>query len=1209
MQFAYEFLTPDRFQQLVQALITRTYPDAQCYPIGQKDGGRDALDSSSTDEIVVFQVKFRRERLSNDDAFQILKPVIDAEVPKAVYLKARGVRKYILITNLGGTGALDTGSMDRTQSYVNEVLPIPALIWWRADIDARLNDAYDVMWRFSEVLNGHDVLRRLVDDSLGEQARRRRLAVENYLVHQYEEDQYVKFKQADLQSSALLSLFVDVPMGLGPMQGGELLRETRRSHALEVIKSVARDCDYPPRGVIEVGGATLLAHAYGQRYFTRAVIEGAPGQGKSTLAQYLCQVQRMRFLNSPELEQIPKNHQIVPARIPFKVDLRDFALWLKGMNPISGVTLPSNTITSLESFLAAQVQHFSGGFSFSVDDVQLFLSKVPALIFLDGLDEVSPMSDRRAVVEQVSAASSRIQHSSSLTQIIVTSRPAAVANAPQFNSDAWTHLRLHSINEDLIYEYVERWGTARKLTKGDIMELASVLRRKLSSTHIKDLARNTMQLTILLNLVHVRGHALPDHRTALYDAYIDIFFNREAANNQIVRENRQLLIDIHGYLAWRMHSASETRRTGGRVREEALRDMISEFLQSRESPVDTLDELLDGVVQRIVALVSRVEGTFEFEVQPLREYFAARHLYNTAAYSPVGDPKSGTKTEIFEAIAPNPFWLNVTRFYSGCYSVGEIAGLGNQIKDLLEIGDRALTSLPRTIASALLSDRVFHQAPRVRKAVVESALGNLMIRYAFLYAYSDGRSINLSLPEDEGRTEVIRFLISSALSAPSEASRIEIATLVKRIYSTAVRQVWQEFVPELSDKKAYLTWLRFGANIGTLHSIDRAAASALAQESEGLRLLLVAAGHRAVLQTASDQRAAILETVSNTSEIDRIEGAIWQVSSAINSVRFGSAFRHRLFYSDPVSNLGDILDPKLRNLVLEIRSILEKCAPADCHSPGLFDALIAAYEEALGETWLSWCVASAFVSQVKFSELKDSTSTSLAMHFAREGSIKRSSKSWWRTSLSSLDDVEHSLPGRVLIFCQVATPSNIRANYLSLDEHLKSLDSTVFQSILKSLRQVTSAPLPSELVREMLSGRTSARLKVILGFRAPDNMRLELVASIPSEALENSGVMADTCMEWLLQQKISTFEDAEWYSYAKEAARIYPWVRVAFTGIHLRTQKTRMPPELARKILSNSAAYPAPLIGIADQVLSDSQYKSSRSVGATARRRRWTANG
>jgi hypothetical protein len=117
-------------------------------------------------------------------------------------------------------------------------------------------------------------------------------------------------------------------------------------------------------------------------------------------------------------------------------------------------------------------------------------------------------------------------------------------------------------------------------------------------------------------------------------------------------------------------------------------------------------------------LVSRVQETYEFEVQPLREYFAARHLYETAPYSPTGAEKSGTKLDRFDALARNPYWLNVARFYGGCFSNGEISALVDELNEVSSSEPYKLTSHPRTLALMLLGDWVFTQyQPAVRKVV------------------------------------------------------------------------------------------------------------------------------------------------------------------------------------------------------------------------------------------------------------------------------------------------------------------------------------------------------------------------------------------------------------------------------------------------------------------------------------------------------------
>src|SRR5208283_1437826 len=145
--------------------------------------------------------------------------------------------------------------------------------------------------------------------------------------------------------------------------------------------------------------------------------------------------------------------------------------------------------------------------------------------------------------------------------------------------------------------------------------------------------------------------------------------------------------------------------------------------------VSSVSALFSGMVERVVFLVSRVEGTYEFEVQPLREYFAARYLYETAPYSPPGNEKKGTKPDRFDAIARNFYWLNVTRFYAGCYSVGELPSLIDCLQQLIAEEGYSLISHPRILAATLLSDWVFAQHPKSVKEVIHLILDGIGLRF------------------------------------------------------------------------------------------------------------------------------------------------------------------------------------------------------------------------------------------------------------------------------------------------------------------------------------------------------------------------------------------------------------------------------------------------------------------------------------------------
>jgi hypothetical protein len=87
LDYALENLGPERFQELCQALIVRERPDVQAFPVGQPDGGRDAVVYTRTGrdrrEYIVYQVKFVREPATHADRREWLETVIDQEVAKS----------------------------------------------------------------------------------------------------------------------------------------------------------------------------------------------------------------------------------------------------------------------------------------------------------------------------------------------------------------------------------------------------------------------------------------------------------------------------------------------------------------------------------------------------------------------------------------------------------------------------------------------------------------------------------------------------------------------------------------------------------------------------------------------------------------------------------------------------------------------------------------------------------------------------------------------------------------------------------------------------------------------------------------------------------------------------------------------------------------------------------------------------------------------
>ncbi len=732
MDYHYETLNHQRFQKLCQAVIVAQFPNTQCLPVEQPDGGRDAFSINTEfnqNGFTVFQVKFSKNP-SSKKAREVIKSVIKSEKERVDELIQRGAKQYFLITNVEGTAHLDVGSIDKVNQTLSKEFSISSQVWWRDDLDRRLENFPDTKWNYPEILKATDILPLLVRSHSNSGIDRVARALTSYMAIQYDKDKDVKFKQVDLKRK-LTNLFVDLPIGHKQPATG-----LRRSHDINIeeldeisayINLLDIDEDYEIQQESSFGhsgqAAEFLANMPPERGVLRFVIEGAPGQGKSTLTQFLCQVNRMRLLDEKdELDKkIDDAHKNGIARTPFRIDMRDYASWVTEKELFLNSSKTNWQISgqaSLENFLVSHLEELTGGLKITTDDLLQFFKLSHSIIVLDGFDEVANLETRKSIVKKICDTAKRLDHQAKSMQIIVTSRPAAFANSPGFPEDDWTYLELKDLQEENIEAYKDKWVKVQDLDEDDSSQVSSILADKMEQPYLRDLARNPMQLTILLHLIHVQGMALPEKRTMLYEEYMKLFFHREAEKSRVVRRHRELLLSIHGVLAWVLHTQVENGGGSGSVTKSELIDEVQTYLKKEEHELDLAQELFQGTVERVGVLVSRKEGVYEFEVQPLREYFAARHLYKTAPYSPAGKDNKGTKPERFEALARNFFWTNVTRFYCGFYDQGELDSLVEGIISLAETNGYSLINQPRNLAMMLLSDHVFTQAPRAMKRLV-----------------------------------------------------------------------------------------------------------------------------------------------------------------------------------------------------------------------------------------------------------------------------------------------------------------------------------------------------------------------------------------------------------------------------------------------------------------------------------------------------------
>ncbi len=795
MRYLYEALDGVRFQKLVQSLVVKEHPDVQCLPAPQPDGGRDAfyyIDISEKREFVVFQVKFTENPKSKDER-DLISDVIRSEKAKVKELVEKGAVKFLLVTNVSGTSYPDSGSIDQANSELADEFGIPSGVWWRDDIDRRLDGHSDIKWSFSDILAAPDVLQMLVEalkKDVGKVENGRGQEVANtiaaYLGEQYGHDRDVKFKQVDLKRR-LTELFVDLPVGLKrPSRYEKYAENDQNDGSLRAYLSQLKP-QTDRRGARQYGhahngraAAFLLEMPYFQGA-SRLVIEGGPGQGKSTVSQYLCQVNRLKLLANfrGELEDIAETHRYAPSRTPFRVDLRDFAKWIVESQESFETPNPrENRAHSLEMFLAHQVQELSGGQPISLDELLVFLRSAPCLIVLDGFDEVADTKIRAEIVRQVCSASNRFDAQAVSVQIIVTSRPSAFANSPGFPEEDWEHLELTHLESHDIALYQEKWSRAQNQTEEESQTLAIMLETKLRQSHLRDLARNPMQLAILLHLMLVQGDALPDKRTTLYEEYMKLFLNREIEKKLIEGNDRGLILSLHGLLAWLLQRQAELGEGAGSISKEDLSEVVKNYLYTEGYPADRAERLFQGTTERLGALVSRVEGMYEFEVQPLREYFAATYLKETILYVPANNPSNGSLPERFAVLAQNNYWTNVTRFFCGLCNKGELSALVDGLYELAEDGDYSLISQPRILAIMLLEDHVFSHAPKTVRRLVDFILSGSGFQRLMADGTNFGSSVPV-LPEEAGRT----MLAEGAAARLKEETDPWLCSVLRRVLS------------------------------------------------------------------------------------------------------------------------------------------------------------------------------------------------------------------------------------------------------------------------------------------------------------------------------------------------------------------------------------------------------------------------------------------
>ncbi len=1065
-QFRYNELGDERFQQLIQAtLVAERGPGVQCFPLNQTDGGRDIADGNSC----VFQVKFSDKPVTRPATW--LRQTLDDESRHFEWLVSRGMTDYYIVTNVEGTAAPDRGDRDKIEKLLDgyqKKYKVNFFCWWRAEVDAHVVALpREVKFHFGDMLRAHEYAEYMFSSNQrSEKAERLRRLLADIASSQYESESDIRFKQEEgVHGRSLTDLFIDVEI------------ESELSAAADLLGRLT-------------GGAcqALLATNH-----PGVLLRGAPGQGKSTLLQYVCQCYRAAFLNDGANFPRPAGAEAMSnlLRFPIRVDLRDYASWLtrggtKSRNGLGGTTR-HRARPAFKQFLLFYLSETMCQ-ALSMDTLNDLLDAMPMFIGLDGLDEVADPSLRAAVAAEIDKFTSQVVAQRNSSLVVVTTRPSFKL-LPEPTSDLFTPAHLLPLSENLKDQYIEKWAGVYRLTAEGVCELQDIYRERSQEPYFSALTENPMQMTVILPLIHKYGAATPRSRTRLYEKYMDLLFAREVEKNRHILTYQDQLEEVTPYLAWRLQSeAEDSSRTKTYTKERMVKE-IKHFLVDVGLETDMANDLFTGAWQRIWVLTCKDQIHFEFDVQSVREYFAAKFLANLPERDGLSLPT------ILLELSRREYWANTTRFLAGFIKTNALSDLADTFIDHFD----TLTDTGYRAVWALLSDGIFKPRPTPQRRIIKAILANGRATDV-VAAYMESESVRLP-PEHGGKELVgqIRARMEAHEDNPVlrhlEATHAPLADFI---------EWWEPHVTSAIDTADAAFWLTQGERRAAGSAIDPAVWERLDLDDIGA----VRAAMNAGASPAPDSRASMALIR------EALDGEWSQTTLGVSPAHDLISLAHpKLFamLAEPDPDRSDwdtrqrrqVADRALLPVIPQVHEAMKGSGAGQKGTTSIWQNSAHAFSESLGPTWLAACIAviGSLTKFVSGGNIRGNEPLGTDADFGRllfESRAKASDPVWWRTVAESYAD---PLSQRIwcLAFVCKARKEAWTTNLELLNRTIDKLDQNSYQRLLEAATIIArSCVCPSIAMfdKQTPSDKTAALLAVFSSADAGPGQR---VAAVPAK--------------------------------------------------------------------------------------------------------------
>ncbi|WP_131806499.1 NACHT domain-containing protein [Mycobacteroides abscessus] len=1084
---------------------------------------------------------------------------------------------------------------DKLHSYENLILLCPT---HHTMVDANKGAAYSVD-DLVEMRERHEkqITRRDGIDA----------TIQKYVAQRYGREDKVLFEQVDLNGPSVDSLFVDVPFACRSDADVAGIMET-------IARDAPGDVDDEDRtnGLVVTGAAQALLHP---GWKGNGLLVGGPGQGKSTLLQYVCQFYRARLLGKEDYTGQAQQLRELTAvdRVPIRLDLREYAKWAPAIprprrrdrngKKVKHANKSEPSWRTLEEYISHEVARASGGFTFTVEDLGLLVSTKPVVLALDGLDEVANLKYREEVSAQIVDTQARLDVDAADLTVLVATRPGGATSA-LWSSDRFPRLTLRRLTLGLRLQYLQRWSAVAKLSEHAADKLQQTFVENQNSPHIRELASYPMQLAILLHLLH-RRQLLPQRRTDLYNEYFTTFLDREQTEDKepLLATERRVIEDIHTYIGWHIHAQTEEGQSSGSISRSDLEDVVRNHLEGREDGQAIADQLLAAVTTRLLCLVERDPGSgeFQFEVQSLREYFAAMYLFD--------EVDRDKRDECLNALLRRPYWSNVSRFLVGKYSKGEVRGMRSVLQ---EIGRREVFKLHpmlRSTATLFLNDRTYEgQKDEPLQEVVDFILGGPGVILAEDGLLDVGGALQLS--ERAGRVQAVRHLKARLEAHPQPTVAIALASSLRRHSneSDGIKEWWWDrFEPSGP-------WLEGAVNLRILDNLAPAneqklvsVISSYEPEAQWITSMLGSGGYKGnsddvlvvVKSEINDGAACVLHTSDPASSVGRmLNGARLAVAAPNLNVNQGETTSGRVrLRGSGTSILSDIMKS-----AVELR--IDAQATTELSAAGWRNRL-ARIVQVWGDGWVLRQAVAFMPGNADFDQViglvsNESAELHAALTLESDARQHRKDIAWWADRLK---DNPQGLGKRHWLFSILTQASSTVVCELAddIDNAVQSLTPRYFDSLRGAIVQSRSSMRTRELVLH-------------------EELRLNRIKLSPKSLWLIRAVAADATIEWIDKRLGSSPELllATAVSDLRGMVRVADGTRV-FKFEWFRGLRTALPPggwasgakigslslTLAEQVLTDPHEWPSDLVQRAVQVLEEKMLTSLKNVATTAQREDW----